>query len=633
MNNDGAFYALAGYLYQILGEWGLLAKAYLATPPSADGLSTLLAFTKTANAFHEPGGQDLGLEGLGDSGKYERKFIQFKYSTQTITNPITASEIMEIAEAFRASKEAANKITKMRTGYVLMSNRSLAAEASAIFEAAEKGKRHPVLGKPSEHKAERAVIKALSKAIYTIDQPQWEASLRRYSNQLGLTDSEFREGVKRLVYKLLKEASAASASPLSSSDLNFELAGFAAVPLSRDKVADNIRLQVKSLKTATRSPTDIFRRRVMDSIAASTDNALIILHGGGGAGKSVCLTSLLEDLTSPSAVPAQYVLAKVADELPINWFSQIVAKWRNCAEDKLSSDSPEVSLGRLSDAHASNSRPVVVLAIDGFDELEPACAERIDYVRKLITFTWQEYLAERNKSCPPKLVLLATCRDKDEVLRYLPREHQYSSSDPQPTPIEVPDFDLDELEVIARDRLTQPVSDRIAAHIAKVRSIKTVSLLTQAAPPHVSQTLQINEDVYAALSHPLFWGMFCDLTEAEQHRVLDGEEAVIWKLCVKYLHWFCERAKRKNLGCDVRRMKGILKSVAVVSRTLTAPFLQQANWIAPARGAGFGDATADWLFLEAKSFGLVKLDSAVDAHETWRWRHPFIGDFIATQDF
>src|SRR5690349_15166006 len=104
MNNDGAHFALAGYLYQILGEWGLLAKAYLTPAPTPDELSSLMAFTKTAKVFHEPNGQDLGLEGLGSSGQYERKFIQFKYSTQPLLAPLLPSEILEIVAAFRASK-------------------------------------------------------------------------------------------------------------------------------------------------------------------------------------------------------------------------------------------------------------------------------------------------------------------------------------------------------------------------------------------------------------------------------------------------------------------------------------------------------------------------------------------------
>jgi hypothetical protein len=161
MNNTGAHAALAGYLYQMLGEWGFLAEAYEKPTITVNGISALLAFTAGAQAFHESINQDLGLVGVDPSGVKKRIFVQYKYST--VAAPLEGSELVEIAESFLESKNEANSIEFLPPEYVLKTNRPLAQSAVDCQDAATNGHHHSLLGKPTEKKALREVLKTMSR--------------------------------------------------------------------------------------------------------------------------------------------------------------------------------------------------------------------------------------------------------------------------------------------------------------------------------------------------------------------------------------------------------------------------------------------------------------------------------------
>ncbi len=627
--NDGAHLALAGYLYQVVGEWGLLAKAYDKPSPDGQGFTTLLAFIKGANAFHEPAGQDFGMEGMGTGGKYERKFVQFKYSTQPNDNPIQPKELLEIAKRFKASEEVSNKLTKLSTGYVLITNRDWSAEVPAVIKAAKNDEAHSLLDKAT--RAERAVIKELSK--YQIDENQWVSSLRKYSRQLGLTDTEFSEGVDRLIARLIKDSATTQSRPISKADLDRELAGFPSPSsLTRAGVQDKLRLNIEQFRVGARTPTDLLRRRVVDAIESATDSAVVIVCGDGGTGKSAALCKSLEELAPYNAVPKQYVAAIFAGELPKNWFGEVVAKWRNCPEDKLHIDSPQISLRRLDNAHGDSSRPIVILAIDGFDELRVTDLERSSYARSLIGYVWDQFVEEQRNVLPPKLVLITTCRAHDDVFNFLPRHGQHSPD--KPKTIAIGDFGIDELAEVAHEFLPHTVFSRISERVAAERgrgNLTTATLATGAGGP---QSRPVSDEIFRAMLHPLFWRFFYELgDELAQHRALDGDRETLKDLCRKYMDWFLKKAVLRNPDIDSTMIKPALKSIAGAASARTQVLTHAAHWINPAVSAGIGEAAANRLFMEAKSFGLVKSDDPVAAPQVWRWRHQFVGEFIASSDY
>jgi hypothetical protein len=615
--NDGAHLALAGYLYQIVGEWGLLAKAYDKLSPDGQGLATLLAFTKGANAFHEPAGQDFGMEGLGTGGKYERKFVQFKYSTQPSDNPIQPKELLEIAQRFRASEEVANKLAKLSTGYVLITNRDWSSEAPAFIKAAKNDEPHRLFGRARAKKAERAIIKELSR--YQIDENEWASSLRKYSHRLGLTDTEFSAGINRLIARLVTDSAKIQSRPISKEDLDEELAGFPSPNLlTRAGIQNKIRLNIEQFKAGARTPSDLLRRQIIDEIEVATDSAIVIVCGEGGTGKSAALCKSLEELAPNNTVPKQYVAAEFAADLPKHWFGEVVAKWRNCPPDKLHTDSPQVSLLRLSNAHGDHSRPIMVLAIDGFDELRVTDLERNTYARSLIAFIWEQFVEEQRQPLPPKLILLATCREHKDVYQLLPQWGQQSSH--KPRMIAVGDFDANELADVARQFLPDTVSNRISERVAAENGRAALTFATLATGVQGLQSKPISDEIFQAILHPLFWRFFSELNdEPMQHRALDGDGDIVQQLCRNYMDWFLQKAGQRNPDIDPSMIKPTLKSIAKLTSAKNQVFTCAPHWITTACNMGFGEAAADRLFREAKSFGLVKLTGPLFSSQGLCW--------------
>jgi len=127
---DGGYWALSGYLYQILGVLGMQATASSPDNGVNSGqLGIMLTAVRNPNIRHEIWGQDAALEGLGLKGDDQCVLIQFKYSNQPTSHPLAPAELRDIGDAFVRSGQAASVNGSTVTGHALISNRSPTALA------------------------------------------------------------------------------------------------------------------------------------------------------------------------------------------------------------------------------------------------------------------------------------------------------------------------------------------------------------------------------------------------------------------------------------------------------------------------------------------------------------------------
>jgi hypothetical protein len=134
--NDGGQWALAGYLYQMVG---LLAMHAQANCPSmsarSEELAALLKLVPSGRIHHEYLGQDAVLRQLGVSENDTLVLVQFKYSTQQTPPKITPSQLLEIIDQLHASTQQALALGENVTGYALITNRNLSPQAARLRQS------------------------------------------------------------------------------------------------------------------------------------------------------------------------------------------------------------------------------------------------------------------------------------------------------------------------------------------------------------------------------------------------------------------------------------------------------------------------------------------------------------------
>jgi hypothetical protein len=641
--SSGGVNAVAGFLFQMIGS-AAFAVEVLDRKPIAAGGDCEIYFSL------EPYDQDAGCKKVDSNGKIQMHLVQFKYSGKPRETGLATGDLVEIAEAFRVSKvRVQSDHQDLAMKYGLWTNRPLTTDGAKTYADAKNDVSNPKLddevsptpkpGKANKAKVKNQRTKAKNKEyreilkileIREINEKNALESLQKYARRYGVTDTEFPQAVNDIVIYFFKLAGTGASTVVSRQVFNEKLVGFKQPQaLSLSELTLSMRDDIATFRANAKLPFEIYPRAIVRSIEeAAEDNALIVICGEGGCGKSAAVYSALDKVVGqPPHSARSYVAADFAVQVPSHWFSQSIARWRGAPPGCCGLDQPELALDRLELAAETRPRPLALLCIDGWDELNltsPTSSELLSLMQ-FVAHEWRKSAGES-----PRIVLIATCRTPDDVLRIWPHHTGELGEDRGIKKIYAGDFDDTELEDLARENLTPEIAERLAYRSGTGAFPQTAGIIGRGA----SQTRPVRPEIREAIRHPLFWRFFVEKAPALQHRILDGDEMALWDVCRTYVGWFCEKAKHKAFGTDQPALKAMLKRIAWQPLPADGLLLQEEHWTKPACGAGlFRYLTADELFREARSFGMIRIDSPVRAPAIWRWRYSFIREFLETQSF
>jgi hypothetical protein len=210
--SDGARDALAGYLYQIIGAFGLKARAIDGADEKSELLCTLFIEAERARVMHEVHGQDVLIR-REEADHNSGVAVQFKFSRQA-TAEIPLNELRDILHAFDGCKKAASSEFPI-TDYVLITNRSLNQSASDRYEkrstqleqlpARSKQWLNPPQSKTEGISKEYGSVKAAIVNWYSVFQKltvhsrvrceHWKRGLKEYGRLRGMVAEEVDRGI------------------------------------------------------------------------------------------------------------------------------------------------------------------------------------------------------------------------------------------------------------------------------------------------------------------------------------------------------------------------------------------------------------------------------------------------------
>ena len=359
---------------------------------------------------------------------------------------------------------------------------------------------------------------------------------------------------------------------------------------------------------------------------------MVILSGSGGCGKTVALWQWAKDLVV-SSPPGNGVFTAVspAEDLDPNWIAQSVSSWAN-----LPVNSPRCeehfdrALGRLLVANPGSPQPILHLGLDGLDE-EIGVAQR-ETVKQTVKWFRKQSRMLRTEARAPEAILVVTCRDAGDLAqKWLRDPSGFGNDGLSPQVVEIGDFNEKELERAAASCGIPELHDMIEAslHIPAADRFDTVAdgdtFITLG---HATSANQANETILQAVRHPAMWRSLLGLAPPAQLKALEGEPGAVEQLAHAFLQRFFSKLSARGcaLGLDNEALHHVLHSVALGCTRDVPGRHAFSDWVDSACKTDLVKRVeARSLYYEAISGGLISRDDALH----WRWRHPFVGDYLA----
>jgi hypothetical protein len=220
-------------------------------------------------------------------------------------------------------------------------------------------------------------------------------------------------------------------------------------------------------------------------------------------------------------------------EMP-NSFSELVDRWRGAAPTLRD----DLALQRIEQANPHTKRPILLLGLDGVDEMHVSSAFR-DAAGRIIDFFWNLHQQFKNSKDPPPICLVVSCRRQQDVDKYIQTVTGLGVAGKPPKYLPFERFSLSEIQTLLRQ--TGAVSPPV------------VEKLIRATDPDLNQeypedSLACDQRAVTSLSlirHPILWRCFVSLTPANQSALVDGDLGAQDALAAHYLQWFSQRAQQR----------------------------------------------------------------------------------------
>jgi len=256
---DGGRWALAGYLYQIVGLLSITAQVSSSMADSgddeSDDISLLLdvgvgeANDALVQAHHEQFGED-ALFQVGD----KTVLAQFKYSTTVPPNPIDSGELKKIIAKLDNHAKQVQEQGKTVTACILVTNRGFTSQGGAAKE----------LWENEQAKDRTYELRRLPDRLFE----HWVGSLREFAGKYGATEEEGSRGIDRLVGRVLMQTCEQTLeAPTFKQDLVEAFTGDRdAWPLTAKEAAKISRCQLEALGEYLR--VDQWKERLVNRSAS-----------------------------------------------------------------------------------------------------------------------------------------------------------------------------------------------------------------------------------------------------------------------------------------------------------------------------------------------------------------------------
>ena len=637
---DGGRNALAGFLYQIVGVLGLKANASPYKIHNGEQeIDALVTVATTGRLEHESLCQDAVLSNMGETGE-ELSLIQFKFSLKDTPRTIPGSELKVIVDKLvQATKEAKSQ-GKSVTGFYLVTNRTLAPGV----EAAKGGRTIEATilannisandARASARETLKEKIQKELKILSNIPISSFFDRLKGFATQFGCQDSEVERGIDSLIGGVHKRTVFENREFIKTQDLIKAFTQFPGTrPLTYREQYTGCCANIDSFYNELGLAEKVVRREIFNSLDDEiTSNALVVIEGLGGSGKTTALvawtkTRLKVDETNAVAVIRIFHASHVYRSL----VREVICE---CADIPTNghlrrSESTSDAIERLLIANPDCFRPVFLLGIDGLDE-GTDFLDRKQFIEEILHWFWKEDEQAKRDGRSPKATLVVTCRNARETIDdwLSPVNSGFQSVRRQPRIIRVEDFTLAELLRAANqslphlyDLFRQSIEGSgafaVGGNANSSLGSDSVGMIDQAIP---FETL-------AALQHPAVWRALLELPDDIRQQALTADRTAVRSLAKVFTNWFCIKARLRRF--KERTNDDVLKVlIAISSISNGSGFYDYASgWLEPAMNSKIvGPADVSVLYNEAVTAGYI----VREANSRWRWRHPMCADYLST---
>jgi hypothetical protein len=613
---DGGKWALAGFLYQILGTASITARA--SSPIPISDLSELDEIDALLITLVDDGeGLQAQHERLQDAifTKDDKcVIVQFKFTT--VSRKIYIEEAKEIIKRLDKAAEDAKSEGQSVTTCVLITNRELASEGKGGESAAQYWE------KAREDRRERYELRYVFRSRADL-----ESDLYEFGRKYGLFEDEIEAGVDCLIGGVFRETGELSNIPINKGYMVRAFTGSSeARPLTIASVAELSHKELNRFGervSAGKWDGDLVEREVFQDVLQETRRrALVGLYGPGGCGKSVVIWQLLSQLQGSGCCTVTS-----ARDLQQYWITNTVHNRRNLSIGNRPDDTAEEAIERLMIANSGSQRPIMWLALDGLDEGVEA-ADRESHIREVLRWFWDKD-RERKSDNPPPATLIVSCRNKDDL-----REKWLELPPPPLYPGEPPltmligDFSISEIEEAARKRLPELYRrTRLKSSIQSDVLERDYDTLPFGFASPQSQSDLIDERVWESLKHPAMWLALLSLDYPTQMRAIEGDQQSVYDLARRFIKWFHWKLVLREQRFRVLSDNDFTEVLRVIAQHSggTPPYSRDENWVGPAcHLPHINPREAIALWDQAVSAGLIMLDARL----MWRWRHSIVHDYL-----
>lgn len=626
---DGGLTALGGFLYQTVVALSLKADAfqeYHDAPVNKGDLETLLGFAKDGEVRYEDEDQDVSIRNVLHGEKRGYILVQLKYSSLSPRPPLTKYDLRNIIARLQASKEKACVHGRQVTGYSLLTNRPLNEEAKKMIESSNLP--FYVTSSLPEH--------------------YWEERLQQFARRFSCIDSEIQNGIRKGIGELMLRVTNPGhfGEPVITREMLIELftGCQTAHELTPNLVAKKARQHINTLFTQSfhlNIQPLLVRQSIHTQLSYLVErHAFVVLSGGGGNGKTAALWQWMDGCFT-SKLPQQlgiYYSLSPSQFVQEDFFAHQFCTWANVPKSHhWRVQEPEVVLDRLEIARSAGMQqssvghPIFVLGLDAVDEIFQEHEQH--ELRHLLMWFWEQEVHLRQT---PRATLIITCRNSKELAdRWLSITSPFED-DPKPfRHVEVVVDEFDAGELVAAARLYLPALAERFEQAYRVSAVQPLAFPSTLEAPSVLQSENsllkaVDAEVFKALRHPALWHCLLSITDSDmiQSQVLDGEIDALARLSYRFLSWFCTKARARGKRTRKEDMIEVLKAIAHQCDPCQSLLYRNKDWITSASKTSYMNAEqAEHFFEEALSAGLLVRESK----GWWRWRHPFIGEYLVAQ--
>lgn len=668
---QGGQWALAGFLYQILGSLSLVAQAEQIQDgeegDDSDPLGKLLLLVRQGDAEPEAGedllvtapvAQDVAGETLTAA------LVQYK-STQS-GDKLEKPDLVGIAR--NMARAWTNQGLTGNVGCYLVTNRELTKPAEELLQTvsaagfrrsdlrlAPKGKREAVTDAVLQRRQE--VLRQLK--IVPEELCQHEEKLRTFARRHGVLEVELNDGLDRLVGRYIRRVGnqwniLGTEWRISGAELREAFVDYRdARELTPEKVREHALNPVrKQLERMCSQEHPLRREQLAELEKLAAANAVVLVRGDGGMGKSVLLRQWaawrIEAAAEPAAaythvyplddgyVPTKHAGAYAAAQwcgLPSHTAmhgSQGHERYGEDMSDTLSRLEAACSARRDAATSPAAKPPWMCLVVDGWDEATTR-RERCSEARALFDwYTTQVRKIGDGQEYPAATLVLTYRTDCERLQEWfrLGEAETWSASVPRGVGV----LDVGPL-----------TADDIRALVPELRACSGRPRRPEGPEEQGPNAALHREGLDAfpeTLLHPVILCRFLDLGSAQRLSYLagDGHQAADL-LAERYVQWFCLKVMRRRFPDTRPNEADLLEALRKVARQTWGAgpssgrqlvFTKAEGWDRSVPGMHIDGYKCGLLYEEAVQSGMIR--PVRDAAPSWAWRHEFIWEWLAGED-